>query len=212
MERRFKKAINDGGIVAWADVFDESQEMPGRQTKYQHILDRTFKRPRDVIKFCNEVLVAYKANVPIDPTSKFRNEDIIAARSNYSDYMLKELEDEIHKHHPRYEDYIELLRVIGKGAFTRDEFDGACKARVDLTTSSHRTHDILRHLFEFSLIAYQRTGGIGGGSEYVWRYLDSAARFDEAAVYFRVHPGLLEAIGLKKFTYKRESNPESSTI
>ena len=57
------------------------------------------------------------------------------------------------------------------------------------------------HLFEFSLIAYYNPGGGGyGGSEYVWRYKDSRARFNEAATTFRIHPGLKEVLGLKKFT------------
>ncbi len=64
--------------------------------------------------------------------------------------------------------------------------------------------DALRQLFEFSIVAYQKTGGTGGGSGYVWRYLDSRARFDESATYFRVHPGLIEGLGLKRFSQRRE--------
>jgi hypothetical protein len=41
-------------------VFDETRSMSGHQSNYQHIIDRTFLRPRDIIKFCNEVLIAYK--------------------------------------------------------------------------------------------------------------------------------------------------------
>jgi hypothetical protein len=63
---------------------------------------------------------------------------------------------------------------------------------------------VLRDLFEFSVVGYQRTGGVGGGSEYVWRYLDSRVRFDEAATNFRIHPGFMEAFGLKKFRKGRD--------
>lgn len=40
--------------------FDEKTQMPGYQSKYQHMPDRTFLRPRDIIRFCNSVLKQYK--------------------------------------------------------------------------------------------------------------------------------------------------------
>jgi len=53
MERRFGVLLGeDGEQINWDAVFDETKEMPGHQTKYQHILDRTYLRPRDIIKFC----------------------------------------------------------------------------------------------------------------------------------------------------------------
>src|SRR5439155_20103227 len=62
MERRFGSVVAQAATLQWDRVFDETQEMPSRQSKYQHILDRTFRRPRDIIKFCNEVLTAYRAH------------------------------------------------------------------------------------------------------------------------------------------------------
>jgi hypothetical protein len=49
MERRFGEVFKGGGFVPWQDVFDEDRQMPSRQTKYAHICDRTFLRPRDMI-------------------------------------------------------------------------------------------------------------------------------------------------------------------
>ena len=43
---------------------------------------------------------------------------------------------------------------------------------------------------------------------YVWRYLDRRARFDGAATYFRVHPGLIEVLGLKKFSMPKREDEE----
>ena len=198
MERRFSTVVGDDNPISWAEVFNEDQEMAGRQTKYQHMLDRTFRRPRDIIKFSNEVLATYHKRSVYTSTT-FSNEDITGARPIYSDYLLKELDDEMHKHIPNYESYLELLRVIGTAAFNAKEFQDACIRRADLMTTDARPIDLLRQLFEFSVIAYQRTGGLGGGSGYVWAYLDLRARFDETAINFRVHPGLIEALGIKKF-------------
>jgi hypothetical protein len=54
----------------------------------------------------------------------------------------------------------------------------------------------LEELFEFSVIGYLKSGGGGGGSKYVWRYLDPGARFDPAADTFRVHAEFKEALDL----------------
>ena len=62
MEKRFRAVLSESPRehVRWIHVFDESQEMPGRQSKYKYILNRTYLRPRDMIKFINAVLANYK--------------------------------------------------------------------------------------------------------------------------------------------------------
>jgi hypothetical protein len=199
LEGRFGVALDAGTHLAWDKVFDETQEMAGRQKKYRHILDRTFRRPRDAIKFCNEILRAYKARGGAED-GKFDNQDVTAARNSYSEYLLKELEDEIFKHIPEYRNFVDILKSLEALQFSSEDFEQACKRRQDLLGEGITSVVILRQLFEFSVIGYMRTGGVGGGSEYVWRYLDPTIRFDDAATSFRVHPGLMEALGLKKFS------------
>ena len=186
-------------------MFNEAHEMPGRQTKYKHMLDRTFRRPRDAIKFANEVLRAYKARGG-SPDGKLGNKDLIAARTPYSEYLLKELSDEIFKHVPAYRDYIDILKSLEALQFTREEFDQACVRRADLLVNGASSLHVLRQLFEFSVVGYQKTGGVGGGSEYIWRYIDPTIRLDDAATSFRIHSGLMEALGLKKF---RRGDPDT---
>jgi hypothetical protein len=62
MERRFSILLNDEDTteVLWRDVFNENREMPGHQTKYDHMRDRTYLRPRDMIKFANSALSELK--------------------------------------------------------------------------------------------------------------------------------------------------------
>lgn len=192
MESRFEKAIgHDIARVSWSDVFDETREMPSRQSKYRHICDRTFLRPRDIIKFCNEVLRSHKS---IDP--KFTNESVHAARDAYSDYLLNELDDEMAKHVPNYRVYLEVLKSVGSEKFSRDEFATSLALRHDVGDIAPIV--ALEDLFEFSVISYLKPGGRGGGSEYVWRYKDPRARFDSTVDAFRVHPGLKEALGLTR--------------
>jgi hypothetical protein len=193
MESRFSETLADGRDVRWFDVFDESREMPSRQSKYRHICDRTFLRPRDIIKFCNEVLIAHKGAPTGD---KFDNEAVHAARDSYSDYLLNELDDEIAKHIPEYKEYLEVLKSVGAEKFTLEQFTQSLAQRPGF--HAERSLSALAELFEFSVISYLKPGGRGGGSEYVWRYKDPRARFDSTVESFRVHPGLKEALDLTR--------------
>lgn len=196
MESRFSQALSEGAAkVEWEDVFDETKEMPSRQSKYQHMCARTFLRPRDMIKFCNAVLEAYKEQrSPREP--KFDNAAIHAARDIYSEYLLNELDDEIAKHAPNYKVYLEVIKEVGSLNFSLRSFQQAWNRRSAL--SALEPLDALNELFEFSAVGYLKPGGRGGGSEYVWRYLDPRARFNPTAETYRVHPGFKEALGLTR--------------
>lgn len=192
MESRFSTKLSDGEVaVAWAEVFDESFEMPSRQSKYKHICDRTFLRPRDMIKFCNEVVAAFEKD---GAPRKIDNAAIHAARDAYSDYLLNELDDEIAKHVPAYREYMEVLKSLGSEKFEFDQFAEVFSQREILAGLDPKS--ALEELFDFSVISYLKPGGRGGGSEYVWRYKDPRARFDSTVPSYRVHPGFKEALGL----------------
>lgn len=106
MEKRFKATLGKGkNIIRWDQIFDEKHEMPGHQTKYQFILDRTFLRPRDMIKFCNTTLESFKERIIKNKNSintLFTNQDLHDARKDYGSYFLREIDDEIHKHIPKH--------------------------------------------------------------------------------------------------------------
>lgn len=200
MESRFSRVLADSpdSKIAWDDVFDETKEMPGRQSKYKHICDRTFLRPRDMIRFCNTVLGTYKRlSGNTTPSGlKFDNAAVHSARDEYSNYLLNELDDEIAKHVPRYRDYLEVLKELGSVQFDLKHFEEAWTRRQDWNGIT--AVEALAQLFEFSVIGYLKPGGRGGGSEYVWRYQDSRARFNGSADLFRVHFGFKEALDLTR--------------
>jgi hypothetical protein len=200
MEKRFHQTLGIPELGAWETVFDETKEMTGHQTKYNHILDRTFLRPRDIIQFTNEILRIHKRN-EIGGGLKFTNKNVIDARSMYSDYLLGELDDEIRKHHPNYEAYLEVFKTIGSLQFTIDDFEKSVSERSDLDLKGVSPRTILSELFEFSVVGFYRLGGAGfGGADYVWRHRDRRIKFNENASSYRIHPGFMEVLGLKKFT------------
>lgn len=199
MEKRFSTVLSeDGNEVWWSDVFDESKEMPSRQSKYKHICDRTFLHPRDMIKFCNEVLKAHKVQ-DVKSFTLFDNTSIHSARKVYSEYLLNELDDEIAKHVPRYRDYLEVLKSIGLERFSFSDFVEKWKAR---NIEPGTPLGALERLFDFSVVGYLKPGGRRGGSEYIWRYRNPRARFDSTVESFRVHPGFKEALGFQERRHK----------
>ena len=207
MEKRFKKLLSKNAVevIKWEDIFDETKEMTGHQTKYQHLIDRTYLRPRDIIKFCNLVLSQYKNRMKSEkgkvPNTKFDNIDIYQAKSEYSDYFLRELDDEIHKHISQYKDYLEIFKAIGVLQFGKDDYLAEFENKKISFPSISNPINILKELFNFSVIGFYKAGGKGyGGSEYVFKYENPGAQFDESAQNFKLHPGLMDVLGLKKYS------------
>ncbi|MHB1796300.1 MAG: P-loop ATPase, Sll1717 family [Acidobacteriaceae bacterium] len=174
MERRFAIVLGEGnsGEVKWEEVFNETREMPGHQDKYEHMRDRTYLRPRDFIKFTNCALARYKerfqqgSSGPDDPV-KIDNVDVHNARIEFSEYFLREIDDEVHKHMPNYDQELDVLRSLGKWQFERPEFEAAYQ-QLQQTNAKLSAAEVLEKLYEFSFIGFYRAGGRGfGGSEYM---------------------------------------------
>ncbi len=203
MERRFTIVLGDAmnSNIPWATVFNEDREMPGHQTKYDHMRDRTYLRPRDLIKFTNCALAKYRERVgkPFeqDHALKIDNVDVHNARIEYSEYFLREIDDEVHKHLPDYEKHLDVLRALGQWQFEKNEFETTFKAQYP--SSGLTSTEALEKLFDFSFIGFYRAGGRGfGGSEYAFKYREPRTRFDHTSSRYRIHPGLIEVMGLKR--------------
>lgn len=203
MERRFSIVLGDGvnRELCWSDVFNEEREMPGHQTKYEHMRDRTYLRPRDMIKFTNCALARYKertrTGLDADHPHKIDNVDVHNARIEFSEYFLREIDDEVHKHMPDYEKHLNVLRALGRWQFERSEFEETYTTQFPESVLS--PGDALERLYEFSFIGFYRAGGRGfGGSEYMFKYREPRTRFDPTSSRYRTHPGLIEVLGLKR--------------
>jgi hypothetical protein len=202
MERRFSILLSDQSNpdIPWDLVFNEDREMPGHQTKFEHMRDRTYLRPRDMIKFANSALSQFKQRAGkesgLDDHAKLDNVDIHNSRGEYSEYLLREIDDEVHKHMPDYDRQLDVLRTLGKWQFDAAEFEeiySSMQAGSDVSASV-----ILESLYDLSLLGFYRAGGRGfGGSEYAFKYRERI-RFDPTSTRYRVHPGLIEVLSLKR--------------
>lgn len=176
-----------GPKASWDDIAS-SGLMRGSQTKWNHIISRTFLRPRDVIKFLNAGLSKAKRRDG-DPLV-FENPDIVDAREEYSSYLKRELDDEILPHWARWGEALQAFSSISTITFERADFEreyGNKRSSGNQVSAS----EALPLLFKFSVVGYEKRSGYGGSS-WVFQYSDSQAGWDATATRFKVHPGLKE--------------------
>lgn len=179
--------------ATWEQIADDDL-MRGSQTKWNHILSRTFLRPRDVIRFLNAALSTAKQrdDVPL----VFTNRDIVDSREFYSAYLKEELDDEILPHWPKWEQALQACSAISTITFNRDDF----KREYDTRRSNDNPADsdqALELLYRFSVIGYSTRSGYGGSS-WTFQYIDPQAGWDNAASRFKVHLGLKEYAKLRE--------------
>ena len=188
---RLKAKLGDG--VDW-DSVAEPDRMRGSQSKWNHVLARTFLRPRDVISFLNVALDTAKKR---DPSVRaFNNADISAARERYSNYLKSELDDEIVPHWATWMEALRACSAIGTLSFIREQFEKEYPGRrSDLNAVG--PDEALALLFQFSVVGYRTPRG-GGGSSWVFQYSDPNAGYDSVAQQFKVHPGLKEFAKLRE--------------
>lgn len=188
---RLKVKLGNG--ASWDDVTDSSL-MRGSQSKWSHVLSRTFLRPRDIIRFLNAALS--KAKKRETEPCVFINEDIVNARDEYSAYLKQELDDEILPHWPHWEEALQACSAISTITFDRAEFSEKYIQRMS-KENTVGPDEALAFLFRFSVIGYERRSGYGGTS-WAFQYTDPEAGYDNNASRFKVHLGLKEYAKLRE--------------
>jgi energy-coupling factor transporter ATP-binding protein EcfA2 len=186
------KVILEDGSADWDMIF-EDQLMRGTQPKFKHMATRTYLRPRDMIFFGNKCLAAARAS----GNEQITNQNVAEARPAYSEFLVDELDDEIHPVLGEWKLYLDALRRIHTMRFRRDAFEKVFH-ELSLTDRLQKTpEDALELLYRFSIIGFTKIGGAGyGGSAVAFRYKNPSMSFDPGASSLTVHPGLKEALEL----------------
>jgi hypothetical protein len=197
VETRLKAKLSPK--TTWDDINDGAL-MRGSQSKWNHILARTFLRPRDVISFLNTALGQVKKRTG-EPLI-FTNKDIVASRENYSSYLKQELDDEIRPHWPFWDEALQACSAISTITFDRGDFEREYGRRKS-ANNPVTFEEALQYLYRFSVVGYERRSGYGGSS-WAFQYTDPQAGWDAGASRFKVHPGLKEYAKLRE---TRESTP-----
>lgn len=184
----------------WNLIFEPSN-IGSNQLKWNFITERTFLRPRDLIKFLNLSLEEAKKRIEFETREAYKdkiiNKDIHNIRKDYSDYLYSELKDEVNAKYKDFNSYLEVLRDIHKTSFSSDEFEGSFSTISSRLNIIENCTIVLERLYEFSVIGFYKPGGGGyGGSIYCYQYINANIKFNPKAQKYKVHPGFKEYLEL----------------
>lgn len=173
-------------LVHFDDVFPKARK-GGGQTAMEFIVERTLRRPRDILQFVNECFIIAADRERISWRSLF------AAESQYSVKRLKSLKEEWSEVYPSFEESVEILRGL-KATFTRSMIKDTRLEDIMLALYDHNNSDpcvaMVKKYYDnqgikeaevlSSLIScLYRVGAIGvktGAMDtYIWCYVDQAS-------------------------------------
>lgn len=181
----------------WSEIFGAGKVMDGGDA-FQFMVERSYRRPRDLIKFCNLALAqAQQRWAGGEGGQQIEAEDILSAFPAYSDYLREELRAESFSHFESMNQWLELLTRIGAPSFTKEEFEAEVDRSGDLTGETTSTA-ILQAFFRFSVVGCaNRKGDIADWGDYFWAHEERPKQFDLNAPSFLIHPGLQNALGIE---------------
>lgn len=175
---------------AWLQLFDATPVRMGhRQSRdmssFDFILRSTHSRPRDFIKYIQACAEETK-----EPHHKISASTVLKVDKSFSNYLKRELIDEIHGVIPDISIVLDIISQIRKQTFSFSEFTRAYEMRVkDGVIKNGDVSFTLKILFLFSVLGNQPSQQ----NQTVFRYLnkDAELNFRENLV---VHRGLFKAL------------------
>jgi len=176
-----------GSNINWTDVVsDKDRELPRKvETVWKYIINRTYERPRDVIKFLK--YCKQECNTGI---LKFR--DVKLAENRYSSWLFNELKDEMCAHLPCYVEAVMSLSTLGRTIF---DYSQCTDALLDDIVVSKYCEDnaisadeIVKLLFDFSVI-----GTVDTSDRWIFKYKDNDLPFKKGTKLM-LHYGLVRKL------------------
>lgn len=174
--------------VVWKNLFS-SKSYRSRASAEKYIIDRTFKRPRDIISFVRFAIEEALRNghSKIEPT-----DTRLAEEEKYSQSKYKDLIIEYQKQYPYVKDLLDSLsgslHKLSKEEFHR-RLDSFCEQRQ----LGVQPMQMLRQLFTWGVIGVKRLGRAGvkqrGGAHFFYYYDDPSINplgYDD----YYMHPSL----------------------
>lgn len=186
IERNGKKVLSDREIKR--KFFSETFKTPQRTYKpFEFLLARTFLRPRDIITFLKLVVEKY-------PKMQYFSEDCVrSVEKEYSEYLLKEIKNEMHGHveENEIEAAFTLLRQYKRKNFTFEKMEKYYEDNKEIY-DGFDLRRLLNLLFDFGVI-----GNVWidkSRQYYSWKYRENA--IIDYQKKFNIHIGLRKALNI----------------
>jgi hypothetical protein len=149
----------------WCAVVDNTDTtLPNRvETLWQYMANRTYERPRDIIKFLKNC----KLN---NHGGRLTFDEVKTAENAYSTWLYNELRDEIHSYLPVWKEALQCLTRIGTGKIPYSEYVSQLRSdRVInkwLKDHAREPEEIIESLFDFGVL------GNLDGKRWLFKYKD----------------------------------------
>lgn len=172
----------------WNSIFEFTVK---NESSFQYIINRTMRRPRELIQFCNRA----KAIAQDNDHDQIYAEDILNAEPVYSKWKLKDLATEFLIQYPYLEDLLGSFEGF-KASFTPEEYLkrlSECRMSLDAkypslkTTSNDR---ILQVLFQIGFL-----GTVDQDNKSLFSYDDANIILSQKAKIL-IHPAFHAALGI----------------
>jgi archaellum biogenesis ATPase FlaH len=170
------------------------EEKVNGDDSFKYILDRTLKRPRELIQFCNLSLTLAQNK----GQNKITKSVILEAEGQYSNWKLNDLASEFLVQYPFLRDFLALFQGF-QPSFTRDEFEqryGAVQKKLTKQYPelySFSANSILQVLFRIGFLGAK----IDGNSIY---FYDDPMLILPQCELIVVHPAFHLALGIRDYT------------
>lgn len=137
---------------------------PKVDSLWKYLVNRTFERPRDLVKFLKvcgeELLVAQAGALNHHRVLTFKSTQ--QAEMRYSDWLYRELRDELQSHIPVWHDAMQAITTIGRGRFSTSEFITVLKRSRAINKWLEEMQlgpeSIVSTLFDFSVLGNIEAG------------------------------------------------------
>ena len=174
--------------IIWSTLFSSSLYR-SRSTAEKYIIDRTFKRPRDIIsfvRFCIETAIANRHS-SIDPSDTQSAEERYYSQSKYKDLII-----EYQNQFPFIKDLLDSFSGTLHNK-TNDELTSHLTGFIESKKLSITPIQLTRFLFIMGVIGVKRQGRYGinqrGGAHFFYYYDDPSIDPLRDKNYY-IHPAL----------------------
>lgn len=186
IEKRGFQKLND--LELKEKFFPEGFHTPRKIYKpFEFLLARTFLRPRDIITFLRLVVEKYPRK------EYFSEQDVRSIEREYSEYLLKEIKNEMHGHVD--ENIINaaftLLRQYKRKNFTYEKIEKYYFKNIEIY-KQFDLKNLLKLLFDFGVIG--NTWNDKNITYYSWNYRENTTI--DYQKNFNIHIGLRKALNI----------------
>lgn len=170
-------------------AYDKDDSIPHSvESLWKYMANRTFERPRDIIKF----LKLCKRH---QGRGRLIYDSVSKAEQQYSEWLYGEIKDEIQSHLSVWKEALQAITKVGKGKFSFSEFKSALESDKSivgwLEANNKDVVDIMSGLFRFGVI------GNLEDRRWLFGYKDETLGFD-SDMDIIVHYGLHQKLRLSK--------------